>query len=105
MPLAKAVKLQCKTMELHRWSQQNIIIGRENQERCNLSLDSRNVSRQHLLLEAKDRDGMYTVRDLGSTGHTYLVSEKREQILEPEWEYKVPVGTVLRLANRYIIVL
>lgn len=48
---------------------------------------------------------MYTVRDLGSTGHTYLVSEKREQILEPEWEYKVPVGTVLRLANRYIIVL
>ena len=97
--------LECKTMELHRWSQQNIIIGRENQERCNLSLDSRNVSRQHLLLEAKDRDGMYTVRDLGSTGHTYLVSEKREQILEPEWEYKVPVGTVLRLANRYIIVL
>lgn len=97
--------LECKTMELHRWSQQNIIIGRENQERCDLSLDSRNVSRQHLLLEAKDRDGMYTVRDLGSTGHTYLVSEKREQILEPEWEYKVPVGTVLRLANRYIIVL
>ena len=97
--------LECKTMELHRWSQQNIIIGRENQERCDLSLDSRNVSRQHLLLEAKDRDGMYTVRDLGSTGHTYLVSEKREQILESEWEYKVPVGTVLRLANRYIIVL
>ena len=97
--------LECKKMELHRWSQQNIIIGRENQERCDLSLDSRNVSRQHLLLEAKDRDGMYTVRDLGSTGHTYLVSEKREQILEPEWEYKVPVGTVLRLANRYIIVL
>lgn len=97
--------LECKTMELHSWSQRTIIIGREGQKRCDLNLDSRNVSRQHLLLKAKDRDGMYTVKDLDSTGHTYLVSEKWEQILEPEREYKVPVGTVLRLANCYIIVL
>lgn len=100
----RIVVLKSNPLNLYSWSQPNIIIGRKSQGKCDLYLESKSVSKYHLWIGAKDGAGMYTVKDLELTNHSYIVSENQEQLMLNQ-EYKVPAGTVLRLANCYIVVL
>ena len=55
---------------------EEIIIGRD--ENCDVRIKSQSVSREHCSIE---RDGHYLVlRDLGSTGGTFLEGKKIDQV-------------------------
>jgi len=54
-----------------------LIVGRD--EECDIRINSRDVSREHCAIEREDDEG-FLLRDLGSTGGTFVNGEKINRI-------------------------